>query len=274
MMVQDRHIINYINEAKKTALLSREEERILALKAVNGDKKATQDLAKANLLLVVKVANEYNNVFRSLDDLIGEGNVGLLRAIQKYDPEKGYRFSTYSTWWIRSMILRYIFNNSHMIKPGTTNEQKKLFYNLRKEQKRLEALGVECDNATIAHNLDVDESDVAEMDCRLRGDVYIDAPISANNQNAYDIPCDPEIHPDNIMEKQEINKKLNDQLKVFSKKLKYKRYRDIFYKRMVAEDPETLQKLANRFKISKERIRQNEEQIEGKLHKFLKKTIN
>jgi len=278
---QSYNVSIYVANAKKFPLLSREEERVIAVKALAGDKEAGQKLVQSNLLLVVKIAHEYRSIFNNLNDLIQEGNVGLLRSVDKYDPERGYRFSTYAGWWIRSMQLRYIFNNSHMIKPGTTNEQKKLFYNLRKEQRRLEDIGVDADAATIAANLDVSEADVIEMDCRLRNDIYLDSPVSReiNDDNKKTISeciaSSIDEQPDIVVENDNFRRVLREKLDAFAKKLKSDRHREIFYKRIVAVDePLTLQQLGDSFGITKERTRQIEEEMLTRLRKYLKSCIS
>ena len=276
---QGYNIAVYINNAKKFPLLSREQERDISIKALAGDKKAGQALVHSNLLLVVKIAHEYRSIFNNLNDLIQEGNIGLLRSVDKYDPERGYRFSTYAGWWIRSMMLRYIFNNSHMIKPGTTNEQKKLFYNLRKEQRRLEDMGVDADVATIAHNLDVSEEDVIEMDGRLRHDIYLDSPVSQDDDDdgrktlSECISATREEQPDIVAENKDFRSMIREKLDTFAGKLKNDRHRDIFYKRIVADEPVTLQELGDSFGITKERTRQIEEEIIIRLKKYLKSCI-
>lgn len=269
-------ITTYIKQARKYPILSRDEEMFLACAAKNGDRLAVKKLVESNLLLVVKIAHEYRSVFNNLNDLIQEGNVGLLRSVDKYDASKGFRVSTYAGWWIRSMMLRYIFNNSHMIKPGTTNEQKKLFYNLRKEQRRLEDMGIDADAATIAQNLDVSEEDVIEMDGRLRNDIYLDSPIAQEDDDdshksfSNCISSAMEERPDIVAENNNFRSMLRDKLDAFAKKLKNDRCRDIFYKRIVAEDPLTLQQLGDNFGITKERTRQIEEEITINLRKHLK----
>jgi len=269
------NIAVYVANAKKFPILSREDELVVANKVLTGDKAAARTLVQSNLLLVVKIAHEYRSIFNNLNDLIQEGNVGLLRSVDKYDPARGYRFSTYAGWWIRSMMLRYIFNNSHMIKPGTTNEQKKLFYNLRKEQKRLESIGIVADSATVAQNLDVSEEDVIEMDGRLRNDIYLDSPISSNdddgNRTLSDSIASPiSEQPDTIAEDDDFRSMLRDKLDAFAKKLKTDRHREIFYRRVISEDPVTLQELGDGFGITKERTRQIEEEMLDKLRKHLK----
>jgi len=277
---QNYNVAVYVANAKKFPILTRADEKAIAIKALAGDRAAAKKLVESNLLLVVKIAHEYRSIFNNLNDLIQEGNVGLLRSVDKYDPERGYRFSTYAGWWIRSMMLRYIFNNSHMIKPGTTNEQKKLFYNLRKEQRRLEDMGIDADAATIAQNLDVSEEDVIEMDGRLRNDIYLDSPVSQDDDDgnrktlAECISSSIEEQPDMIAENSNFRTMLRRKLDVFAAKLKTDRHRDIFYKRIIADEPLTLQELGNSFGITKERTRQIEEEITGRLKKYLKSCIS
>ncbi len=272
-------ISSYVKSARRLPLLTREQETEVAIKAVAGDQKAINKLIEANLLLVVKIAHEYKSIFNNLSDLTQEGNVGLLSSLKKYDPTRGYRFSTYGGWWARAKMLRYMFNNSHMIKPGTTNEQKKLFYNLRKEQKRLEALGIEADATTIAKNLDVSEADVIEMDTRLQQDLYLDSPAPYTdddyNVSLMDSMISPETsQPDVIVESDEYKGQLNEKLDAFAAKLKNDRHREIFYKRIIAgDDAMTLQALADEQSLSKERVRQIQDAITIKLRKYLKKVI-
>ena len=269
----DNDIGAYIKSAKKFPVLSRDDERELAIKALAGDKEATNTLVQSNLLLVVKIAHEYNSVFHNLSDLVQEGSLGILKAVPKYDPNKGFRFTTYAGWWVRSMILKYIFNNSHMIKPGTTNDQKKLFYNLRREQRRLESLGIDADTATIAENLNVSEEEVVDMDSRLHNDVYLDAPAIKSDDNKKSISecisSPEEERPDIRLEANDFNGRLRDKLDGFAAKLKNDRARDIFYSRIIAEEPATLQEIGDKWKISKERSRQLQAGILDGLKKHL-----
>ncbi len=274
-------LTNYINQIKKYPILSREEETRIAILAKNSDFAARDKLICSNLMLIVKIAHEYKGIFGNIMDLIQEGGVGISIAVSKYDPSRGYRFSTYAGWWIRSMILRYMFNNSHMIKPGTTNEHKKLFYNLRKEQKRLDMLGLDSDAATIAKNLDVSEQGVIDMDARLRNDLYLDSSAphddsDDSNMSLMDCVAAPIEHrPDVELESDEYNEMLREKLDSFAKKLKNDRHRDIFYKRIIAgDDALTLQEIGDSYQISKERVRQQEEEILIKLKKYLRNIIN
>lgn len=267
----------YIKSIKKYPILSRDDELVVAIKAKSGDKDAMKKLVQSNLLLVVKIAKQYSNIFTSINELIQEGSVGLLRAVEKFDPSRGFRFTTFAAWWCKSMILRYIFNNSHMIKPGTTNEQKKLFYNLRKEQRRLEALGIVPDPITVAKNLEVSIDNVIEMDGRLRSDIYLDATFTQeeagnedNEKSYYEyLASDKEQQADNLLEKYNFNHIISEKLKNFGITLKGKD-KDIFYNRLMTDAPETLQAIGDRAGLSKERIRQCEEALLLRLRKYLK----
>src|SRR5690606_38186288 len=144
-----------------------------------GDVTAAAKLVTSNLRLVVKLAYEYRRAYRNMMDLIQEGNIGLMQAVKRYDPYRGVKLSSYAAWWIRAYMLRYILNNHRMVKIGTTQAQRKLFFNLAKEKARLTAMGIEPTHDEIAKSLNVDEKDVIEMDRRMaRGDASLDTPVN------------------------------------------------------------------------------------------------
>src|SRR5438876_10758718 len=174
----------YMAEVAKHPLLSREEEHRLAVKfSKTHDPEIAYRLVTANLRLVVKIANEYRRAAFNLLDLIQEGNVGLMHAVQKYDPFRGVKLSSYAAWWIRAYILRYLMDNWRMVKLGTTQAQRKLFFNLRKEQEKLLAQGFEAAPRLLAERRDVSEQDVREMDQRLANDEFsIDAPVAGGQE--------------------------------------------------------------------------------------------
>jgi RNA polymerase sigma-32 factor len=265
-------ISKFIIQAKKYPLLSRDDEIPIITRALSGDTKAKQTIIQSNLLLIVKIAYKYMKLSNNINDLIQEGVIGAIQALNKFDLSRGYRFSTYLSWYARSYMLRYIFDNSHMIKMGTTNDQKKLFYNLRKEQKRLEALGVCADNSTIAKNLQVSEKSVGEMSSRLYEDISLNTPYN-DSDTEYNYVA-TETQPDTIIENENYQKMLQTHFKSFARKLKSDRQRTIFYKRIMTDEPETLQKLADNFLISKERVRQIEVSINNSLKKYMQAHIN
>ena len=175
-------LASYMAEVTKHALLTREEEIELARQYRDtGDVKAAYKLVASNLRLVVKLAHEYHRNPLSLLDLVQEGNIGLMQAVKKFDPERGVKLSSYAAWWIRAYILRYIMDNWKMVKLGTTEAQRKLFFKLRQEQERLLKQGVEVTPKLLAERLNVTEQDVVEMDQRLGNDeVSIDAPVAGS----------------------------------------------------------------------------------------------
>lgn len=246
----------YIEQIKHFPLLDREQEIHIATKALSGDDKARQKLITSNLLLVIKIANEYRSIYNNINDLIQEGNVGLIKAVSKYDPTRGFRFSTYANWWIRCLILRHILTNSHMINIATTTEQKKLFYNLRKEQRKLAEKGGIADLDSIAQTLQVSPENAIEMDKRLQADVYVDI-------------GDVEIAGlDSDIESNNFNYTLRTEIQSFGDRLG-ERDRVILFERIVAEEPKTLQELSVELSVSRERIRQLETIIKFRLKKHL-----
>src|SRR6185437_13181664 len=145
---------------------------------------AAYRLVTANLRLVVMMARRYENAFRNLFDLVQEGNIGLMEAVKKFDPYRGIRFPSYAVWWIRAYIIRYLMNNFRMVKVGTTQAQRRLFFNLQKEKQKLEAEGFEITPKLIARRLDVKPSEVVEMEQRMSGrDVSVDAPVGASEES-------------------------------------------------------------------------------------------
>ena len=159
----------YLREVQRHPLLTPEETQALAEKFVKTqDSAAAARLVTANLRLVVKIAYEYRRAYKNIMDLIQEGNIGLMQAVKRYDPYRGVKLSSYAAWWIRAYILRFILNNWRLVKLGTTQAQRKLFFNLRKKRAELVAMGIEPTDAEIAKRLNVAESEVVEMDVRLR----------------------------------------------------------------------------------------------------------
>src|SRR3990167_4129699 len=166
-LVPEDPLRKYIQEVNKYPILSREEECELAQRfQENQDKEAAKRLVTAHLRLVVKIAMEYRTAYGNMLDLIQEGNIGLLRSIKTFDLAKGTRLASYASWWIRSYILKYILDNFRLIKIGTTQAQRNLFFNLMKEKKRIEAMGFKADSGLIAKRLNVKKSEVEEMDQR------------------------------------------------------------------------------------------------------------
>ncbi|MEO8902131.1 MAG: RNA polymerase factor sigma-32 [Polyangiaceae bacterium] len=267
----------YMREVQRHPLLSTEEEHRLAVDYVKGqDREVAARLVTANLRLVVKIAYEYRRAYRNMMDLVQEGNIGLMQAVKRYDPYRGVKLSSYAAWWIRAYMLRFILNNWRLVKVGTTQAQRKLFFNLNKEKARLTAMGIEPSHAEIAKRLSVTESEVTEMDRRLsRADASLDATVNeADGRSTTRLELMPSSNatPDQIAEGSEFSQLLHAQLDEFRKTLTGKDV-DIFEKRVVADDPLTLQELGDQFGVSRERVRQLESRLMGKLREHLRENF-
>ncbi len=263
----------YMTEARRYPLLTPEEEHALAVKLFEGgDTKAARKLVEANLRLVVKIAYEYRRAHKNLLDLIQEGNIGLIQAVGKFDPYRGVKLSSYAAFWIRAYILKFILNNWRLVKIGTTQAQRKLFFNLRKEKERLEQLGFQPTAALLAENLDVSEKDVVEMEKRMAApEASLDAPVSADDDGARTrldfLPSD-EARPDRAAEQAEFSTLLKDKLEHFAEGLEG-REQTIFRERWLTDAPKTLQEIGDKYGVSRERARQLEKRLLTRLRKYL-----
>ncbi len=266
----------YLDEIKKYPLLSREDERDLAIRYRDkGDIESAYKLITANLRLVVKIAMDFQRYWmQNLMDLIQEGNVGLMRATRKFDPHRGYKFSYYASFWIKAYIIKFIMDNWKLVKIGTTQAQRKLFFNLRKEKERLEAQGTEASPKQLSLRLDVRESEVIEMDQRLNSwEISLDSPVKEDSSDTHQsfLPSD-DLPVDDQIADHEAKATLHDKLTLFRQKLKDKEAA-IFNKRLLAEDPMTLQEIGDNFGISRERVRQIETRLKKKLKAYLEEEI-
>jgi RNA polymerase sigma-32 factor len=267
----------YMREVQRHPLLSPEEEHQAAVHyQKTGDVETAARLVTANLRLVVKIAYEYRRAYKNMMDLIQEGNIGLMQAVKRYDPYRGVKLSSYAAWWIRAYMLRFILNNWRMVKIGTTQAQRKLFFNLSKEKAKLTAMGIEPTHAEIAKRLNVEESEVIEMDRRLaRSDASLDATVSEHDgKSTTRLELLPAVGegPDQIAEGSELQDLLRERLEEFRKTLTGKDVA-IFDKRLVADEPLTLQELGDEFGVSRERVRQLEARLTGKLRDYLRQTL-
>ncbi len=267
----------YMAEVQRHPLLSREEETSLARQyRSTGDLMAAAKLVSANLRLVVKLAHEYQRNPIALLDLIQEGNIGLMQAVKKFDPERGVKLSTYAAWWIRAYLLRYIMDNWKMVKIGTTEAQRKLFFKLRQEQQRLNSQGIEPSPKLLAERLHVTEKDVEEMDQRLGQDeVSIDAPVGEDGKTTRVerlIPADAVPGADEQLANDEVKRLFRAKLTDFAHELDGKE-KFIFDKRLIADEPMTLQDIGSHFGVSRERARQIEAQLIGRIHEHLRREI-
>jgi RNA polymerase sigma-32 factor len=261
----------YLAEIRRHPLLSREEEKRIAIEfKEHGDLEAAYKLVTANLRLVVMIAREYQRATRNLLDLIQEGNIGLMEAVKNFDPYRGIRFPSYAVYWIRAYIIRYLINNWRMVKLGTTQAQRKLFFNLQKEKERLEAEGVTPGPKLIAQRLDVKESEVVEMEQRLSSrDLSLDAPRDdESGASLLDVLPSGQRTAEERVADAEFREQVGRKIREFGTALKDKE-KVIFESRLLAEKPLTLQEIGNQYGISRERVRQIEERLKKRLKKHL-----
>jgi len=266
----------YLSEIKKYRLLTKEEELELAIKVKeHNDKDAAYRLVTSNLRLVVKIAMDFHRYWtKSLLDLIQEGNVGLIQAVQKFDPYRGIKFSYYSSFWIKAYILKFIMENWKLVKIGTTQTQRKLFFNLAKERDKLVAQGLFPEPKLLAERLDVREEDIEEMTQRLgSGEVSLNAPMGEGGKEEYSsfLP-DKAIDVDERLSEYEGRAILLEKLAEYRTKLSKKEL-DIFDNRIMSDNPLTLQDFGYKYNISRERVRQIQARIVSNIKKWLKEEI-
>ncbi|HEU4614915.1 MAG TPA: RNA polymerase factor sigma-32 [Kofleriaceae bacterium] len=264
----------YMAETRRYPLLTPEEEKELAVRLVeHGDTAAARRLIEANLRLVVKIAYEYRRAHKNLLDLVQEGNIGLIQAVSKFDPYRGVKLSSYAAFWIRAYILKFILNNWRLVKIGTTQAQRKLFFNLRKEREKLEQLGFTPTTALLAEKLDVPEKEVIEMERRLAApEASLDAPMGSGDDEGtrtrLDYLPDDDLRPDRVVAQSEFSELLRDKLEKFAQTLQG-REQTIFRERWLTDEPLTLQEIGDRYNVSRERARQLEKRMLDRLKKYL-----
>ena len=273
----------YMAEVARHPLLSREEEHELAVRfQQTRDPEIAYRLVTANLRLVVKIAHEYRRAAFNLLDLIQEGNVGLMHAVQKYDPFRGVKLSSYAAWWIRAYILRYLMDNWRMVKLGTTQAQRKLFFNLRKEQERLLSQGFDAQPRLLAERLDVSEQDVREMDQRLGNDEFsLDAPVLGTadgepRQTQGDRLVQPSAPVDEQLADQELRRIFKEKLEAFGRTLTAEKDRFLFEHRIAPpqdREPMTLQQIGDLWGVTRERARQLEARLTDRLREYLRREL-
>ncbi len=279
LVKQDESIVavdplqRYIAEARKFPLLTPEEEYELAVKyKETGDKQAAFRLITANLILVVSISLKFKRVFQNVLDLIQEGNIGLLKAMHKYDPDFGVRFPTYATWWIRAYILKFMLDNIRLVRVGTTNVRRKLIHNLREEKRKLEDRGFTAGPKLLAERFGATEQDVIDVQQSLESrDVSIDAPMTDDSQTPRsDFMAAEEDSIEEEVAKKELQEIIENKLRAFEKNLNEKELM-ILRERILNEEPVTLQEIGDKFDITREAVRQSEERLKKKLEEFFKR---
>ena len=267
---------NYLTSISRYKLLSRDEEQVLFKRlSEGGDSKAAHKLITSNLRLVVKIALDYRRMWmQNLLDLIQEGNIGLMKAVEKFDPAKKVKFSYYASFWIKAYIIKHLMDNFRLVKIGTTQAQRKLFFRLKKEKQKLRDEGFEPKAKLISDRLGVSKKEVIEMEQRINSwDVSLDAPLTDNTDTArIEVLKTSSESLENTISKKEFETILHQRIAEFKKEMN-KRELDIFNRRIFAEDPETLAKIGKRYGISRERVRQIQKNIIAKMKESFKHTL-
>jgi RNA polymerase sigma-32 factor len=265
----------YLAEIRRFPVLSREEEHKLAVDYKEyGNLEAAYKLVMGNLRLVVMIAREYQKAFKNLLDLIQEGNMGLMEAVKNFDPYRGVRFPSYAVWWIRAYIIRYIMSDWRMVKIGTTQAQRKLFFNLQKEKEKLEAEGITPGPKLLAQRLNVKENEVIEMEQRLGSrDLSVDVPIGEGDEaTLLNFLPDDKQSPEEQFAETQYRELLREKMAQFANGLKDKEL-VIYRERLLNEEPLTLREIGEKYGISRERVRQIEERVKKKLKAYLSKEL-
>jgi RNA polymerase sigma-32 factor len=266
----------YLSEISKHKLITREQEIELGKRVQeHGDSDAAYVLVTANLRLVVKIALEFQRVWmQNLLDLIQEGNIGLMQAVKKFDPYKNVKFSYYASFWIKAYILKFIMDNWRLVKIGTTQGQRKLFFKLKKEKQKLIDQGFDPKPKLLSERLGVSEREIVDMDQRLDGwDVSLDAPLKDDSDTErVELLSDEAESVENQVAKKEIEALLHNKIAEF-KKTMTSRELEIFEQRIFSDTPATLQEIGDRYGISRERVRQVEKNIIKKMREFFKQEM-
>ena len=271
-LASDGSLAAYLSQIKKFPMLDAEEEYMLAKNWQNtGNVKSAEKLVTSHLRLVAKIAMGYKGYGLPINEMISEGNIGLMQAVKKFEPEKGFRLATYAMWWIKASIQEYILRSWSLVKIGTTTAQKKLFFNLKKLKNQI-APQTEGDLRDehvneIASKLDVNKDEVISMNRRLSGKEFsLNAPVGEDGDEWQDWLVDKELDHDLKFAQHEEMEQRKDLLKDSIKVLN-SREKEILYSRKLNEDPATLEDLSKKYKISRERVRQIESKAFEKLQK-------
>ena len=279
LLTAEAGLAHYLEEIRRFPMLEPQQEYMLAKSwREHGDREAAHKLVTSHLRLVAKIAMGYRGYGLPISEVISEGNVGLMQAVKRFEPEKGFRLATYAMWWIKAAIQEYILRSWSLVKMGTTANQKKLFFNLRKAKSRINALDegdLHPDQVKlIAKRLGVTEQDVVDMNRRLGGDASLNAPIREEGDAGewQDWLVDDSPSQERILaENEELDNRraaLSDALGVLND-----RERRIFEARRLADEPITLEELAAEFNVSRERVRQIEVRAFEKVQKAVKSRV-
>ncbi len=266
----------YLQELSQYELLTKEEEKELAIRVrEKGDREAAYRLITSNLRLVVKIAIDFQRLWmQNLLDLIQEGNIGLMQAVQKFDPHRGVKFSYYASFWIKAYILKFIMDNWRLVKIGTTQAQRKLFFRLKKEKQRLASEGFDPKPKLLSERLGVSEQEITDMDQRLdRWEVSLDAPIKEGSDNErIEFISTQAPSAETQVAKKEMEAIIHEKLDSFRKELS-EREIYILENRVFSDTPTTLQEIGERYGITRERVRQIENTMIKKIKAYFEREI-
>lgn len=274
IIASDGGLARYLDEIRRFPMLEPQQEYMLAKRwKEHQDPEAAHKMVTSHLRLVAKIAMGYRGYGLPMGEVISEGNIGLMQAVRRFEPEKGFRLATYAMWWIRAAIQEYILRSWSLVKMGTTANQKKLFFNLKKAKSQIAALGegdMRPDQVKIiATKLGVTETDVVDMNRRLSGDASLNAPLRVDGEGEWQDWLVDDV--DSIENRLVENEELDNRRKVLSQALGAlsERERRIFEARRLADDPATLESLAEEFGVSRERVRQIEVRAFEKVQEFV-----
>jgi RNA polymerase sigma-32 factor len=268
-------ISQYMAEVRRYPLLTREQEHALAVRyRETGDKRAAEALVTSNLRFVVKVAAEYSKFGARLIDLVQEGNVGLMHAVREFNPYKGVRLITYAVWWIRGYIQDYLMRQYSMVRIGTTQSQRKLFYRLQKEKDLIEAQGEEPSTKLLSTRLGVSEADVESMTQRMSGrDVSLQTSVDESGRaTLLDFEASDDIPIDEQMGNQEMLSLLHEGIQELKDSLN-EREKELLEDRLLADEPMTLQEIGEKYGVTREAVRQMENRLMLKIRKILEERM-
>jgi RNA polymerase sigma-32 factor len=276
-LVKSDPVQSYLSEIRRYRLLTREEEVELGKRIQeDNDQEAAYIMTTSNLRLVVKIAFEFQRIWmQNLLDLIQEGNIGLVQAVKKFNPYKNVKFSYYASFWIKAYILKFIMDNWRMVKIGTTQGQRKLFFRLKKEKQQLLEEGFNPEPKLLSERLGVSEKEIISMDQRLDNwDLSLDEPLKddSNTKRVDFIQVETDSTEDEVAQK-EIESILHEKIDEFKKSLNLREL-EIFDKRIFSDSPETLQEIGEEFNVSRERIRQIESNIIKKMRAYFKEDMH
>ena len=267
----------YLNEIKRFPILSADEELLLAKNYLEkGESEAAHKLVTSHLRLVAKIAMQYRGYGLPVADLISEGNLGLMKAVKKFDPQRGCRLSTYAMWWIKASVTEYILRSWSLVKMGTMSAQKKLFFSLRKAKRKLNIIDAQTidpeKTAKLAEQFSISEADITHLDRRITArDLSLNAPVSNSEEDSMefiDILEDDTPSPEVLVARTQETKFRQKYLKDAMLQLS-ERERHIFTERRLKEDPITLEKLGEHYSISRERVRQLENRAYTKVQTII-----